>query len=74
MLVSTQLDTACSKDLFCFRYIIDYYDGELDPGSHRFALLDVRPKLDSFEAVADRMKASFLSFLLGKQFSSGFFR
>merc|ERR1711953_712483 len=38
------------------RYIIDYYDGELDPGSHRFAQLDVRPALDSFEAVADRFK------------------
>ena len=45
---------------FCFRYIIDYYDGELDPGSHEFALLDVRPALDSFEAVADRMKAIFV--------------
>ena len=38
------------------RYIIDYYDGALDPGSHRFAQLDVRPAMDSFEAIADRMK------------------
>ena len=38
------------------RYIIDYYDGDLDPGSHRFAQLDVRPAMDSFEAIADRMK------------------
>merc|ERR1719350_1881908 len=43
----------CGKEV---RYIIDYYDGELDPGSHRFALLDVRPALDSVEAVWDRMK------------------
>ena len=43
----------CGKEV---RYIIDYYDGELDPGSHRFAQLDVRPALDSFEAVADRVK------------------
>ena len=38
------------------RYIIDYYDGDLDPGSHRFAQLDVRPAIDSFEALADRVK------------------
>ena len=38
------------------RYIIDYYDGDLDPGSHRFAQLDVRPALDSFEALTDRVK------------------
>ena len=41
------------------RYIIDYYDGDLDPGSHRFAQLDVRPAMDSFEAIADRMKVIF---------------
>ena len=38
------------------RYIIDYYDGDLDPGSHRFAQLDVRPALDSFEALSDRFR------------------
>ena len=42
------------------RYIIDYYDGELETGSHRFAQLDVRPAMDSFEAIADRMKVDFL--------------
>jgi len=41
------------------RYIIDYYDGDLDPGSHRFAQLDVRPAIDSFTAVWDRMKVSW---------------
>merc|ERR1719245_2881934 len=40
------------------RYIIDYYDGELETGSHRFAQLDVRPAMDSFEAIADRMKVA----------------
>jgi len=43
----------CGRDV---RYIIDYYDGELDPGSHKFAVLDVRPALDSFDAVWDRAK------------------
>ena len=45
-----------------FRYIIDYYDGDLDQNSHRFALLDVRPALDSFEAVGDRMKVAWWRF------------
>merc|ERR1719412_1018888 len=44
------------------RYIIDYYDGELDPGSHRFAQLDVRPALDSAEAIQDRMKVAWWRF------------
>ena len=43
----------CGKEV---RYIIDYYDGDLEPGSHRFAQLDVRPALDSLEAAADRFK------------------
>merc|ERR1711962_1071895 len=46
----------CGKEV---RYIIDYYDGQLDPGSHRFALLDVRPALDSLEAVQDRIKVAW---------------
>ena len=40
------------------RYVIDYYDGELRPGSHQFAQLDVRPALDSIDAMWDRMKVS----------------
>jgi len=44
------------------RYIIDYYDGEFEPGSHRFAQLDVRPALDSAEAVQDRMKVAWWRF------------
>ncbi|XP_023349123.1 cytochrome c-type heme lyase [Eurytemora carolleeae] len=46
----------CGKDV---RYVIDYYDGDLDPGSHRFAQLDVRPALDSLDAVWDRMKVTW---------------
>ena len=38
------------------RYIIDYYDGGKVERNHEFALLDVRPALDSFEAFSDRMK------------------
>ena len=47
----------CGKEV---RYIIDYYDGDMEPGSHRFAQLDVRPAMDSFEAVADRVKVGEL--------------
>jgi cytochrome c heme-lyase len=39
------------------RYVIDYYDGgKVDPKSYQFALLDVRPALDSPGACWDRMK------------------
>lgn len=44
----------CGRDV---RYVIDYYDGgQVDPKSYRFALLDVRPALDSPTALWDRMK------------------
>lgn len=44
----------CGRDV---RYVIDYYDGgNVDPVSHRFALLDVRPAMDSPGACWDRMK------------------
>jgi len=44
----------CGRDV---RYVIDYYDGgSVDPKSYQFALLDVRPALDSFTACWDRMK------------------
>ena len=42
---------------FCFfcRYVIDYYDGgDVNPSDHKFAILDVRPALDSPTAVWDR--------------------
>lgn len=48
----------CGK---CVRYIIDYYDGgAVDPESHQFAVLDVRPALDSWAACWDRMRVWWL--------------
>ncbi|KAI1290377.1 Holocytochrome c-type synthase [Halotydeus destructor] len=41
------------------RYIIDYYDGQLDSASGKFALLDVRPAMDRPENVWDRMKVAW---------------
>ncbi|KAG7155313.1 Cytochrome c-type heme lyase-like, partial [Homarus americanus] len=43
----------CGKEV---RYIIDYYDGgAVDPNDYKFAILDVRPAMDSLENVWDRM-------------------
>jgi len=42
------------------RYIIDYYDGGQVKHNHEFALLDVRPALDSVGAFKDRMYVAFL--------------
>jgi len=39
------------------RYVIDYYDGAIQK-NHEFALLDVRPALDSPTAVFDRCKVA----------------
>ncbi|KAF5300253.1 hypothetical protein FQR65_LT09208 [Abscondita terminalis] len=41
------------------RYIIDYYDGGQVKDNYQFALLDVRPAMDSFENVWDRMKVAW---------------
>ena len=42
------------------RYIIDYYDGgEVDPDTHKFTILDVRPAMDSPGAVWDRMTVTW---------------
>lgn len=41
------------------RYVIDYYDGQVKK-NHEFALLDVRPALDSFTAVYDRCKVAVM--------------
>ena len=47
----------CGKEV---RYVIDYYDiGPVDPNTHRFAVLDVRPALDSVDACWDRMKVAW---------------
>ncbi|XP_065353652.1 holocytochrome c-type synthase [Cloeon dipterum] len=47
----------CGKDV---RYVIDYYDGGvIDGNTYQFALLDVRPAMDSFDNVWDRMKVAY---------------
>lgn len=46
----------CGKEV---RYVIDYYDGGYLEENGNFALLDVRPALDSFEALWDRMRATY---------------
>ncbi|XP_049288582.1 holocytochrome c-type synthase [Anopheles funestus] len=47
----------CGKDV---RYVIDYYDGGMVDEKYKFALLDVRPAMDSFENVWDRMKVAYM--------------
>jgi len=47
----------CGKEV---RYVIDYYDGgDVNPNDHKFAILDVRPAVDSPTAVWDRMKVTW---------------
>ncbi len=47
----------CGREV---RYVIDYYDGgDVNPNDHQFAILDVRPALDSPTAVWDRMKVAW---------------
>ncbi|XP_061821079.1 holocytochrome c-type synthase isoform X2 [Nerophis lumbriciformis] len=41
------------------RYVIDYYDGEINKDSYQFSILDVRPAFDSLNAVWDRMKVAW---------------
>ncbi|XP_063703364.1 holocytochrome c-type synthase [Culicoides brevitarsis] len=56
----------CGKDV---RYIIDYYDGGMVDEKYKFAILDVRPAMDSFDNVWDRMKVCYMRWkyeLLGK--------
>lgn len=47
----------CGKDV---RYVIDYYDGGLVDKDYRFALLDVRPAMDSVDNVWDRMRVAYM--------------
>lgn len=47
----------CGKDV---RYVIDYYDGGLVDKDYRFALLDVRPAMDSPGNVWDRMCVAYM--------------
>ncbi|GLH14917.1 Cytochrome c heme lyase [Gryllus bimaculatus] len=47
----------CGKEV---RYVIDYYDGgAVDTKNYNFAILDVRPAMDSWENVWDRMKVAY---------------
>ncbi|KAM9775290.1 holocytochrome c-type synthase isoform X2 [Syngnathus typhle] len=46
----------CGKEV---RYVIDYYDGEIDKETYQFSILDVRPAFDSLGAVWDRMKVAW---------------
>ncbi|CAG7838300.1 unnamed protein product [Allacma fusca] len=47
----------CGKDV---RYVIDYYDGgPVDKDTYKFALLDVRPAMDTWENIWDRMKVAY---------------
>ncbi|XP_060528250.1 holocytochrome c-type synthase [Cylas formicarius] len=46
----------CGKEV---RYVIDYYDGGKVNNKYQFALLDVRPAMDSFENIWDRMKVAW---------------
>lgn len=46
----------CGKEV---RYVIDYYEGDLETESGKFALLDVRPAMDSVQNIWDRMKVAW---------------
>jgi len=44
-------------------YVIDYYDnGPVDPRSAEFTFLDVRPAMDSFTNIWDRMTVAYMRF------------
>lgn len=47
----------CGTDV---RYVIDYYDGGMVDEKYKFAILDVRPAMDSFDNVWDRMKVCYM--------------
>lgn len=46
----------CGQDV---HYIIDYYEGEVNPQTGKFALLDVRPAMDSISNIWDRMRVAW---------------
>ena len=43
----------CGREV---RYVIDFYSGSPQPGAAVGMFLDVRPALDSFEALWDRIR------------------
>jgi len=54
----------CGKDV---RYIIDYYDGGTLNDQYQFAILDVRPAMDSFENIWDRMKVAWWRWIYSQE-------
>lgn len=42
------------------RYVIDYYDGSMMDDKYRFALLDVRPAMDSVGSIYDRSRVCLM--------------
>jgi len=58
----------CGKDV---RYVIDYYDGgTIDKNTGQFALLDVRPAMNSFANIWDRMKVVWWRWTSGENSNS----
>jgi len=57
----------CGKEV---RYVIDYYDGGEVHADYKFALLDVRPAMDSWENCWDRMKVAWWRFRYSREESS----
>lgn len=51
------------------RYIIDYYDGGAVDAKYQFAIIDVRPAMDSFENIWDRMKVTWFRWRYGGESS-----
>jgi hypothetical protein len=52
------------------RYVIDFYSGTPQPGAAASMHLDVRPALDSLEAVVDRLRMQ-LRFVTSGDFARG---
>ncbi|XP_030625165.1 holocytochrome c-type synthase isoform X1 [Chanos chanos] len=46
----------CGKEV---RYVIDYYEGDIDKNTYEFSILDVRPAFDSLSAVWDRVRVAW---------------
>ncbi|GFG33847.1 hypothetical protein Cfor_11048 [Coptotermes formosanus] len=58
----------CGKEV---RYVIDYYDGgSVQPGSYQFAILDVRPAMDSWQNIWDRMRVAYWRWVYSSDTSS----
>ncbi|KAF2894748.1 hypothetical protein ILUMI_11425 [Ignelater luminosus] len=54
----------CGKEV---RYVIDYYDGGDLNNKYQFAILDVRPAMDSFENIWDRMKVAWWRWMYSRE-------